>query len=174
MLYDSELARQNELQCRMAFQRHLQLEQHRYNECARAYQSVCEELGGVKSELETILTLNEMFRQEIEHHQDVIESMKESAQLAAKQDELSWIPGERSHPGSPSSHALVDEPSSLPPFKSETGSPGSSALVIVMESPPFSIAHDSQEGSGGIGQGMKQRKARKPRKPKASSKAAEH
>lgn len=59
----------------MAFQRHLRLEQHRYQNCEAAHQLVGQELDCVKSELDTILTLNEMLRQEVEHGQHIIESM---------------------------------------------------------------------------------------------------
>ncbi|RDL30203.1 uncharacterized protein BP5553_10481 [Venustampulla echinocandica] len=76
-LYESEIARYNELQSRTAFQRHLQLEQHRYSECTRAYQSLHLQHSQMTTDMEAIFTFNEMLRQEVEHSQFIIESMAE-------------------------------------------------------------------------------------------------
>jgi hypothetical protein len=138
----------------MAFQRHLRLEQHRYNERDEAYRTTCQELRQVRSEMEEMLTFNEMLRQEIEHCQNIIESMAtkiskyESAASnvieslkeswgGSEQDEAIRLPQAMSGPGSPSSYTLVDEPSPFPQPKTEPGSPDSPSLVIIHELPQF-------------------------------------
>jgi hypothetical protein len=67
-LYTAEIALQNALSCRKAFERHLQLEQHESR-------LLREKHGKVVGDLDAILTYNEMLRQELEHHQQIIESM---------------------------------------------------------------------------------------------------
>lgn len=67
-LYAAENALQNALSCRKAFERHLQLEQHESR-------LLREKHGKVVSDLDAILTYNEMLRQELEYYQQIIDSM---------------------------------------------------------------------------------------------------
>ena len=67
-LYAAEVALQNALSCRKAFERHLQLEQHESRLLREKHEKVVSDLNG-------ILTYNEMLWQELEHHQQIIESM---------------------------------------------------------------------------------------------------
>jgi hypothetical protein len=67
-LYTAEIVLQNTLSCQTAFERHLQLEQHESRLLWEKHEKVV-------SDLNTILTYNEMLWQELEHHQQIIESM---------------------------------------------------------------------------------------------------
>jgi SMC interacting uncharacterized protein involved in chromosome segregation len=81
-LYDSEIARNNEAQARIAFHRHLQLEQALHLDCSEAY-------GKTMTKLDTVNTLNgilqeevqrleqekETLKREVENSQHIIESM---------------------------------------------------------------------------------------------------
>lgn len=67
-LYATETALQNALSCRKAFERHLQLEQHESRLLREKHKQVV-------GDLDAILTYNEMLRQELERHQQIIESM---------------------------------------------------------------------------------------------------
>jgi hypothetical protein len=73
--YQSEVAWFNEAQGRTSAQRHLRLEQHRYDECAEAYESLTLQHGSMESDMQAMFTLNEMLRQEVEHGQRIIDSM---------------------------------------------------------------------------------------------------
>ncbi|KAH6698209.1 hypothetical protein BKA61DRAFT_244025 [Leptodontidium sp. MPI-SDFR-AT-0119] len=74
-LYESETARNNEMQSRMAFQRHLQLEQHLHSECAPIRLSLEEEGKRTRIEMDTLHMINEMLREEVRRHESMIESM---------------------------------------------------------------------------------------------------
>jgi hypothetical protein len=67
-LYAAETALQNALSCRKAFERHLQLEQHESRLLRERHRQVV-------GDLDAILTYNEMLRQELKRHQQIIESM---------------------------------------------------------------------------------------------------
>jgi hypothetical protein len=160
----------------MAFQRHLRLEQHRYNGRDEAYRTACQEIRQVRS-------FNEMLRQEIEHYQNIIESMAtkiskyESAASnvieslkeswgGSEQDEAIRLPQAMSGPGSPASYTLVDEPSPFPQPKTEPGRPNSPSLVIIHELPQF---RPQKRRARNVQQG----EVKKSRKSKATSRALE-
>jgi hypothetical protein len=164
----------------MASQRHLRLEQHRYNECAEAYQSVFQELSKVKSEMDAMLTFNEMLRQEIEHSQNIIESMatklckyESAANNAIESLKDSWRGTEHdeapeptrssSELGSPS-YTLVDESSTSHHLKIE---PEMADPYFIYESPPFPITREKSHKRGGSGRKGKQRNVKKAKRSKA-------
>lgn len=188
LLYESETALQNELQSRMACQRHLRLEQHRYTECDGAYRTACQELRKVKSEIEAMFTFNEMLRQEIEHGQNIIESMAtkisnyestaskvieslKGSWGGTEQDEALRFPESRSELRSPSYYTLADVPSPSPQPKSEPGSPGSPSINELPQSPL--TKQKSQKRPAGSEQDVQQRKVKKPRRSRATSRAQE-
>ncbi|XMA20313.1 hypothetical protein WAI453_013104 [Rhynchosporium graminicola] len=74
-LYESETARNNEMQSRIAFQRHLQLEQHLHSGCAPNHLALEEEGKRTRIEMDTLQMINDMLREEVRRHEDVIESM---------------------------------------------------------------------------------------------------
>lgn len=74
-LYDSEVARYNEAHSRLSLQRHLQLEQHQNSECAENYRALQFQHGQILADVDAVNTLNAMLQQEIEHSQNIIDSM---------------------------------------------------------------------------------------------------
>jgi hypothetical protein len=74
-LYNSETARFNEADARMALQRHLRLEQNSHQECAAAYASLQRQHLEMTREIDGLCTFNEILRGEVEHGQRIINSM---------------------------------------------------------------------------------------------------
>lgn len=74
-LYESETARNNEMQSRMACQRHLQLEQHLHSGCGPTRLLLEEGAERTRIEMDTLQMINEMLREEVRRYESVIESM---------------------------------------------------------------------------------------------------
>jgi hypothetical protein len=190
VLYESETARHNELQSRMAFQRHLRLEQHRYSECAQARLSLEEERGRMKAEMEAMLMFNEMLRQEIEHNESIIESMatkistyenaaesviaslKERAQLAVEQEAVE--PNAKAGTPDTFTFVMVDEcplPKSTADSGIDPGVRGRSVDVLVDQPSPLPMAKRKSQKMLEGSDGAEERRAKMSRKSKAARRA---
>jgi hypothetical protein len=170
-LYESEIARYNEAHSKVAFQRHLRLEQHRNNSGAEAYRALQLQHGKTVADLDAVNTLNAMLQQEIKHSQHIIDSMarkiaeyERSAQrLAGSQQDDRSKASSKLETGFPNANAnaAAGSPGSLSP-----GTGG--AHVFVNESP-----HLSSTGLGTEPQKRllnRERKAKRLGKTKAGAK----
>lgn len=74
-LHESEIALNNEAHLRLAFQRHLRLEQYQHNSSAEALHTLQLKHNQAASDLDAANILNAMLHQEIEHSHHIINSM---------------------------------------------------------------------------------------------------
>ncbi|KAH7393728.1 hypothetical protein BKA64DRAFT_676920 [Cadophora sp. MPI-SDFR-AT-0126] len=180
-LYESETARNNEMQSRLAFQRHLQLEQYLHSGCAETRLSLEEESERIRTEMEILHMTNGMLQEELQRHESVIESLgtklsayesaadslvtssKEQAKLAWGQDIL--VSDEA---GSPDSFTLVTVDECLNPYPSPTTNNGSSEVSISTATPVAPLAPPViKRNPRTTIKGAEGKKARKCKKPKA-------
>ncbi|KAH6694371.1 hypothetical protein BKA61DRAFT_711965 [Leptodontidium sp. MPI-SDFR-AT-0119] len=143
-LYESETARNNEMQGRMAFQRHLQLEQHLHSGCAQTRLSLEEEGKRTRIEMDTLHMVNEMLREELRRHESVIESMgtklstyqSAAESLVTSSMERTKLPGGHEilvsdEAGSPDPFTFVTIDKGLNPYPNPTVNNDSSSDVSI-------------------------------------------
>ena len=154
-LYDSEIARYNEAHSKVAFQRHLRLEQYRNYSGAEAYRALQLQHGRTTADLDAANTFNAMLQQKIEHSKHIIDSM--ARKIAEYEHSAQRLTGSQQDDQSKASS------------RPEAGSPGS--LSPGIEGAPVFIDESPHLSSTGLGTEPQKRLVNRERKRLGRAKA---